>query len=144
MRRLLTRGLAIAAIVAVLAACSSSGSSGSNLSGKTWQWTASTTASPASQSVTPTPANWTITFGTDGTYTGKASCNQINGSYTTGANGALTIAQPASTRASCGADDDALAVIYIAGLTGASKYSISGSDLTITDANGDTLTFKAS
>ncbi len=86
------------------AACSSSSSSpsaaGSTLEG-TWQWTASTEAVPASQSVVPDPENYTITFASDGTYTGKADCNQIAGTYTVdGSN--LTIAPGPSTLAFCG------------------------------------------
>ena len=41
----------------ILAACSSS--SGSALTGKAWQWTASTTTVPASQSVVHDPENYT-------------------------------------------------------------------------------------
>src|SRR6188474_2823047 len=74
----------------LLAACSSS--SGSPLTGKTWQWTASTTTVPASQSVVPDPENYTITFNEDGTWSGKADCNQVSGGYsTTGSNLTMTL-----------------------------------------------------
>ena len=41
------------------------------LTGKTWQWTASTTKVPASQSVVPDPENYTIEFKSDGTLLGQ-------------------------------------------------------------------------
>ena len=80
----------------LLAACSPS--SGSALTGTTWQWTASTTTVPASQSVVPDPENYTITFNTDGTFEAKVDCNQASGDYTT--NGSeLTITPGPSTLA---------------------------------------------
>jgi ABC-type glycerol-3-phosphate transport system substrate-binding protein len=63
------RSVALVAVIVVavlaLAACSSSGSS---LTGKSWQWTASTTKAPASESVVPNPEKCTIEFKSDGTF----------------------------------------------------------------------------
>lgn len=124
------------------AACSSSSSSPSaaaaSLEG-TWQWTASTEAVPASQSVVPDPENYTITFAADGTYTGKADCNQISGTYTVdGSN--LTISSGPSTLAFCG--DASLDAIYVAGLGKVATYAISGDQATMTFADdAGTMTF---
>jgi len=75
-------GILALVVSAMLAgACQSSG--GSGLTGKTWQWTGSTTKVPASQSVVPDPENYTITFNTDGTFQAKVDCNQAAGDYTT-------------------------------------------------------------
>ena len=130
------------AVALAAAACSSSSSSPSAAAASvvgTWQWTASTEAAPASQSVVPDPENYTITFASDGTYSGKADCNQIAGTYTVdGSN--LTIAPGPSTLAFCG--EASLDAIYVAGLGKVATYAISGDQLTMTftDAAG-TMTF---
>jgi heat shock protein HslJ len=122
----------------LLAACSSS--SGSALTGKTWQWTASTTTVPASQSVVPDPENYTITFNEDGTWSGKADCNQVSGGYsTTGSN--LTMTLGPTTLMAC--PEGSLDGLFLEGLGKAASYSISGSDLTITDSDDGTMQFVA-
>ncbi|HVQ22219.1 MAG TPA: META domain-containing protein, partial [Candidatus Saccharimonadia bacterium] len=133
----------VALTVAVAAAaCSSSSSSpsaaASSLVG-TWQWTASTEAVPASQSVVPDPQNYTITFAADGTYTGKADCNQIAGTYKVdGSN--LTITPGQSTLAFCG--DASLDTLYVAGLGKVATYAIAGDQVTMTFADdAGTMTF---
>ena len=70
---------------------SSASASAAGLTGKTWQWTASTTKVPASQNVVPDPQNYTIEFKSDGTFSAKADCNQLSGTYTTTSSGGLTI-----------------------------------------------------
>jgi heat shock protein HslJ len=49
----------------------------------------------------PNPENYTITFNTDGTLTGKADCNSFTGIYSQ-ANGSFTIKLGATTLAFCG------------------------------------------
>jgi heat shock protein HslJ len=121
-----------------LAACSSS--SGSALTGKTWQWTASTTTVPASQSVVPDPENYTLTFNTDGTFSGKADCNQVSGEYTTSGSD-LTLTLGPTTMMAC--PEGSLDGLFLEGLGKASSYTISGSDLTITDADEGSMQFVA-
>ena len=106
--------------------------------GSVWQWTASTTKEPASQTVVPDPQNYTITFNADGTYTGKADCNQVNGTYTVDANG-ISIEPGASTLAACG--DSSLDAQFIAGLSAAKGASFQDDTMVLTTAAGDTLTF---
>jgi heat shock protein HslJ len=122
----------------LLAACSSS--SGSALTGKTWQWTASTTTVPASQSVVPDPENYTITFKTDGTFSGKADCNQVSGGFTTSGS-ELTITPGPTTLMAC--PEGSLDGMFLEGLGKAASYTISGSDLTITDSDAGTMQFVA-
>ena len=74
MTRLLVATLVLGAL---LVGCAQSGS-GSTLTGNTWEWTASTTTTPASQSVVPVPQNYTIEFKSNQTFDGKADCNQIS------------------------------------------------------------------
>lgn len=137
--------LALAAIMTTALACSSSGASssasgGTQLTGTTWQWTASTTKVPAGQGVVPDPENYTILFNTDGTYSGKADCNQMNGSYTvSGSN--LTITPGAMTLAAC--PEGSMDTLYLAGLAATKSYAISGTELTLTLADEGTMTFNA-
>ena len=126
--------LAVAVAAMSLAACGG----GSGLTGTTWQWQASTTKAPASQSVVPDPASYTIVFNTDGTYNAKADCNQVNGEYTTSGS-SITIKPGASTMAACG--DDSLDALFNLGLSTMTTYAIANNELTLTNAAGDTMTF---
>ena len=121
-------------------ACGLLGGAG-DLTGKTWQWQASTTASPASQSVVPNPANYTIKFASDGTYAGKADCNQIAGQYTVSGS-SLTIKAGPSTLAACG--PDSLDTLYVTGLLSTTTFKLDGAQLVLTNAAGDTMTFGGS
>lgn len=123
----LTLGLA-------LAACG--GSSG--LTGKAWQWTASTEKVPASQSVVPDPENYTVEFKSDGTYSMKADCNQLNGSYTTSGS-TLTIAPGASTLVACGPDSQA--DLYLQRIFLTTSYAITDDQLVLTQSDEGTMTF---
>jgi heat shock protein HslJ len=131
-------------VATALAACAPSSAAdaawSSNVTGKSWQWTASTTKAPASQAVVPDPANYTITFAADGTYNGKADCNQINGKYTVGT-GTITIEPGASTMAACG--DNSQDALFVAGLQGATTWSLLDGALVLANAAGDTFTFTA-
>ena len=122
----------------VFVACSSS--SGSALTGKTWQWTASTTTVPASQSAVPDPENYTITFNTDGTFSGKAECNQVSGEDTTSGSD-LTITLGPTTLMVC--PEGSLDGLFLEGIGKAASYTILGSDLTTTDADARTMQFVA-
>ena len=129
-------GILALVVSAMLAgACQSSG--GSGLTGKTWQWTGSTTKVPASQSVVPDPENYTITFNTDGTFAAKADCNQVSGNYTTSGS-TLTIVPGPSTLVAC--PDDSLADLYLAGLSTTQSYAITDDQLVLTTTDG-TMTF---
>ena len=66
-----------------------------------WQWASVTNKASGETTYVPKPANYTVTFKTDGTLTGKADCNSFSGTYST-ANG-FTIQLGPSTLASCGA-----------------------------------------
>jgi heat shock protein HslJ len=130
--------LALAVSALLVTACQSSG--GSGLTGKTWQWTGSTTKVPASQSVVPDPENYTITFNTDGTFAAKADCNQVSGGYTTsGAD--LTITPGPTTLMAC--PEGSMDGLFLEGLGKAASFTISGTELTITDSDEGTMQFDA-
>ena len=130
--------LALVVSAMLVGACQSSG--GSGLTGKTWQWTASTTTVPASQSVVPDPENYTITFNTDGTFAAKADCNQVSGGYTTSGSD-LTITPGPTTLMAC--PEGSMDSLFLEGLGKAASFTISGSDLTITDSDEGTMQFVA-
>jgi heat shock protein HslJ len=131
--------IALVLAASLLAACSA-GSSGSTLTGKPWALTAVTSKTPAFQGVVPADQqpDYTITFNTDGTYSGTAACNQIAGTYKTSGN-TLTITAGASTLAFC--PDSDFGSIFAHSLTTASTYAVTKDTLTITLSDGGTMTF---
>ena len=143
MRKLTLIALAIGA-TAILAACG--GSSSSALTGKNWQLTAITEKVPAFQGVIPDAqqANYTIEFKTDGTFSAKADCNTLSGTFTTAdpttASGDLTLVLGPATLAACA--DGSYSDLYIVALSNTASYAIANSQLTITLKDQGTLTYK--
>lgn len=127
-----------AAAILLVAACSG----GSSLTGKTWQLTAITEQVPAFQGVVPADqqANYTIEFKSDGSFTSKADCNSVSGSYTTTSDGGLTITLGPSTLVAC--PEGSMAPQFVAGLGNAQSYAIADDALTITLTDGGTAAFK--
>jgi len=135
-------------LTAIIAACSgSSGSaspsaaSGAALTGKTWHLTAITEKVPAFQGVVPTAeqANYTIEFRSDGTFSAKADCNQLAGTYTTSGTNGLTIVPGPMTMAMC--PEGSLSTQYVESLGKAKTYAIANDQLTITLSDEGTLVF---
>jgi heat shock protein HslJ len=128
--------LAMIAVVAViLAACGGATGDGAALTGKLWQWTESTISEPATIA---DPTRYTITFADDGTYSAKIDCNQASGAFTTTEDGGITIQPGPMTLVGC--PDDSQADVFLAGLLGATSYTVTDSELVLTTATG-TLTF---
>jgi heat shock protein HslJ len=142
MRRIVTASVGLVAILVLVAACNT-GSGTSSLTGKTWQLTAVTEKVPAFQGVIPAAdqPRYTIAFGTDGTYTGLADCNSITGKYTTSGSNGITIQEGASTMMAC--PDDSFGPLYAHALTTVTTWAVANNELTLTRADGGTLTFAA-
>jgi heat shock protein HslJ len=140
MRSLFGVTLVMAATL-LLGACASE--AGGTLTGQTWEAISITTQTPAFQGVVPVEgrANYTITFNEDGTFSAKADCNQVAGTYTTRDGGVLTIVPGPSTLAACG--DASLGDEYVAALAQAGSYTIAGDQLTITLLDDGTISFQA-
>ncbi|MEA3338204.1 MAG: META domain-containing protein [Chloroflexota bacterium] len=68
-----------------------------------WQWSDLTAKELSSQSATPYPENYTITFFPDNTVSIKADCNMVQGTYIARGN-TLLIEMGPSTMAFCGED----------------------------------------
>ena len=70
------------------------------IQGIIWQWVSVTDQSTKQMTTVPNPENYTITFNADYTFTGKADCNNIAGTYSQ-QNG-FHITMGPSTMAFCG------------------------------------------
>jgi heat shock protein HslJ len=134
MTRLLVAALSFGVL---LLGCAST--PGSTLTGYTWKWTASTTVSPVSQSVVPDPQNYMIEFKPNQTFTAKADCNQVSGTWTSTEGNGIDITLGPSTMAACG--PNSLADTFVAGLDKASAYVLENSALTLTQLETGTMTF---
>jgi putative lipoprotein len=80
----------------------------------------------------------TIEFGTDGTVSGSAGCNTFNGTYTVDGS-SITFGPLASTKMACPVADMAVETAFLAGLAGATSWSIQALFLTLEGAS--TMTF---
>lgn len=120
-----------------MAACSSAApsASGQTLTGKAWQWTASTLEGATT---IPDPSKYTLEFLADGSFASQVDCNRVSGQFTTTNAGAITIKPGPSTRAAC--PEGSLADVYLGALTGTTNYAINGSQLVLTNSAG-TMTF---
>jgi heat shock protein HslJ len=99
---------------------------------------------PAFQGVVPADqqANYTVNFAADGTFSARADCNTVNGSYTVTASGGLTLTPGPTTTAACA--DGSYSDLYILGLTSSRTYVVANNQLTITLADGGTLVYRNS
>jgi heat shock protein HslJ len=140
LKRLILIAFALGLTATMLVAC---GGSSSGLTGKTWHLTAITEKVPAFQGVIPAAdqSKYAITFNADGTFSATADCNQVSGSYKTSGSNGLTITPGASTMAFCG--EASFGTQFVEGLSKAASYTVSGNDLTLTLADGGTMTFVA-
>jgi heat shock protein HslJ len=110
------------------------------LTGTTWQWTDTMTASTATAVADPT--RYAITFNDDGTVNITADCNSVLGTYTTAEDGSLTIVLGPSTLVGC--PEDSQATPFLAGLALVSNYSFDGDALMLAQAGGaETFRFAA-
>ncbi|MFL5685221.1 MAG: META domain-containing protein [Chloroflexota bacterium] len=126
------------------ASTGSSPSAVSSLTGQPWALSSVTGKTPAFQAEVPAyqQHDYTVTFDTDGTYSGTAACNQIAGTYTTSGD-SLTITPGASSLAFCPqvASDIDFGTIFAHSLTQAATHSVTSDTLTITLTDGGTMTF---
>ena len=91
-----------------------------------WRWTSEFNSS-ADQPKVDSPEKYTIAFAVDGTVAVTADCNQASGTYTVGANNALTITLGPATAAACG--DGSRSEEFLKLLGTATSYLFSGDQL---------------
>jgi heat shock protein HslJ len=94
--------IAVIAGLLILAGCTSGddASSGDSITGVEWQWQSLTNQSTNETTDVPNPSDYTITFNEDGTFEGKADCNNIAGSWSDDSGFSITVGP--STMAFCG------------------------------------------
>jgi heat shock protein HslJ len=94
--------IAVIAGLLILAGCTSGddASSGDSITGVEWQWQSLTNQSANETTDVPNPSDYTITFNEDGTFEGKADCNNIAGSWSDDSGFSITVGP--STMAFCG------------------------------------------
>ena len=92
-----------------MVACSSGDDDGDSITDKEWQWEL-VKDQPAGETTTVSdPENYTLVFRDDGTFSGKADCNEISGTYTQEGGFFLTLGP--STMAFCG--EESLDQLYL-------------------------------
>jgi heat shock protein HslJ len=138
--RTILAGLLIAAAT-LLAGCASE--EGGDITGTTWRLISLETQRPEFSAIVPVEGqlNYTIEFNEDGTFSAKADCNQLAGTYEIVRDGVLTITPGPSTLAECG--EDSLSNEYIQALGQAGSYTIAENQMTLTLLDDGTLTFRA-
>lgn len=94
-------GLGLIMVVALVACAPAATPAPSNtITDIVWQWTSVSNQTTKETTTVSNPENYTIIFKTDGTFTGKADCNNVSGTYSQ-ANG-FSITLGPSTMAYCG------------------------------------------
>ena len=93
-----------ALVVLVAAGCGGSDQS-SDVKGVLWRWTATLHGTDSSTGVTAVPdvGNYLLRLSEDGTFTGKADCNILGGTYSMSGND-LTLQPGPMTKIACGKD----------------------------------------
>ena len=81
----------------------------------------------------------TADFRADGKLSGSGGCNQYNAEYTTTASNGITITQPITTLMACAEPIMQQETQYLSLLQKATKYEISGDQLTLFDTSGTKL-----
>ena len=111
-----------------MVACSSGDDDADSITDKEWQWEL-VKDQPAGETTTVAdPENYTLVFRDDGTFSGKADCNQISGTYTQEGGFFLTLGP--STMAFCGEDSldqlylDLLNNVVAGGLAGDDRFAL--------------------
>jgi heat shock protein HslJ len=138
-------GVVVAVVIGGLAlfAILGRGPDTGTLTGSTWQLVAITGQTPAFQGVIPAEdqTRYTIKFATDGTFSARADCNALAGTYSLRGKDGITITPGPSTLVAC--PDGSYGDIFAHELAKVTTWVIAGGQLTLTTADGGTGTFVA-
>jgi len=117
----------------------SSGSSSGAIHNIEWQWRKLSGGAVSPAKTIPNPENYTLILRVDGSFSGKADCNAIAGTYTN-EKGRFSINLDPSTMAACG--PDSLDQEYLRLLSSVSAGGPSGPDFALETAGGaERMTF---
>ena len=108
------------------------------ITGRPWRLVALRRPGSAEEPVTADPA-YTVEFGADGRYSGRAHCNGFTGAYERPAPGALQIRAGAATLVAC--PPPSIADEYLRALASISEYQVSGEQLRLSYNTGGELKF---
>lgn len=119
---------------------------GPGLTSGTWHLTAFALHTPPFEGAVPEAlqANYTIQFGADGTFTARADCNTVSGTYSpsdpAGASGSLSLVPGPATIVAC--EEGSYGDLYLTGLASTASFAITGNKLTLTLADSGTLQYR--
>lgn len=129
-------------VMITLAACTTSGvqqgtsgaqqGTGGDLTGQFWLLTELVGKAPVAETAI------SAQFGTDGTLSGSAGCNQYTGKYTTSGS-SITISNLANTAMACDQPVMDQETAYLKALGDAKSYSVNGNSLTLLGGGGTAL-----
>jgi heat shock protein HslJ len=125
-----------------LVACTESGEltdTSGELTGKTWQWTGSTTQDPETTLEVTDPEVYTLVF-LKGSFTVRADCNSVSGTWVSLSEGELSMTPTSSTDKVC--DEGSLSEAYVDALGQATGYSFDGDQLKIKLPDEGVMTFE--
>ncbi len=125
--------IAITMIILAVAACSGGSGGSSNLVDRMWNLTELSGKPPASGS------SISAEFTADGRVSGSAGCNQYSGSYKVSGKKITFSSAIATTLTACNVVLNVQETAYLKALSDARTYSVSGEQLTLLDANKNTL-----
>lgn len=117
----------------------------SGLTRNPWMVSAVTLVDPPFQGTVPAAqqGNYTITFAANGTFSAKADCNTVNGTYApaapTGNSGNITITPGPGTLVMC--SEGSYSDLYIAAFSRAQSFTLANNSLTLTLNDGGTLQY---
>ena len=115
---------------------------GADLVGRTWRLAMITERVPAFQGVVPEADRdkYTIDFSADGSFSARADCNTVGGTWTATSAGGLAITIGPSSLVAC--EEGSYSDLYILGLSNAASYTVANNALTITLRDQGTLGFQ--
>jgi uncharacterized lipoprotein YbaY/membrane-bound inhibitor of C-type lysozyme/uncharacterized membrane protein len=108
------------------------------ITGEPWRLVAIRRPGAAEVPVGPDP-EYTVQFGADGRYSGRAHCNSFTGGYERTAPGELTISAGAATLAAC--PEPSLGDEFLRALASVTSYEVSGDELRLTYNTSGELRF---
>lgn len=127
----LTRGAPQGGVEVVLVQVTGADPAGA-LVGRTWRL--AEVREPSGVTLSVEGGAYTLTFGADGRYDGRADCNRYGGAFEAGPSGSLRLSQGLSTLAACpgpSVSDD-----FFGALNGAERYALADGRLTLSGPAG--------
>lgn len=112
--------------------------SDATITGEPWRLVAIRRPGAAEEPIGADP-EYSVQFGADGRYSGRAHCNRFTGAYERTAPGQLTIRAGAATLAAC--PMPSIADEFLRALASASSYTVDGGELRLTYNTSGELTF---